>query len=158
MKHIKLFENFNNINLSIELENKVRTLKDDSDFTVDDFFNEYGIEGTEFGWSSILNGAEKYRDMSDEEFQSLYTDYKNGIGEESNDYELLWKKFINFLDEEGIDIYESYDDIYSKFMETINNEESIDSQSSDIAFYISKQCGIDDESYIKIINFINAII
>lgn len=69
MKYLKLFENFNecpiclespdncecdynkddfddedsNIDLSIELENKLRTLSDDSQLTVDDFLEEFGV-------------------------------------------------------------------------------------------------------------------
>jgi len=69
-------------NLSIELENKLRTLSDDSKLTVDDFLEEFGVNPenmTGFGWASILNGAQKYKEMSDEEFFKLYDEYKNSL-------------------------------------------------------------------------------
>lgn len=112
MKHLKLFENFENEfmdddfmdddflstddldsegydeeydeelekDLSIELEYKLRTLEDDSEFTVDDFLIEFDInpeDMTGFAWAAILNGAKKYEEMSDDEFMSLYDDYKS---------------------------------------------------------------------------------
>jgi hypothetical protein len=77
-------EEESNIDLSIELENKLRSLNDDSKLTVDDFLEEFGVDTnimTVFGWSAILRNAEKYKDMSDEEFQKEYDEYKNSINE-----------------------------------------------------------------------------
>jgi hypothetical protein len=102
MKNLKLFENFDDElnqdnleytddysddydeqlekDLSIELEYKLRTLPDDSGLTIDDFLIEFGInpeDMTGFAWAAILNGAEKYKEMSDDEFMSLYDEYKS---------------------------------------------------------------------------------
>lgn len=69
------------IDLSIEWEYKMRNLEDDSEYTVDDFFDEFGIDyeyRTDFGWSAILSNAEKYKGMSDEEFEKIYLEYKKG--------------------------------------------------------------------------------
>jgi hypothetical protein len=111
MKYLKLFENFENEpiegefietndlesddydeqlekDLSIELEYKLRTLEDESEFTIDDFLMEFGInpeEMTGFAWAAILNGTEEYKEMSDEEFMSLYDDYKLESTLEPND-------------------------------------------------------------------------
>jgi hypothetical protein len=73
-------EEDSNIDLSIELENKLRILGDDSEMTVDDFLEEFGVnlnDMTGFAWGAILNGAEKYKGMSDEEFSKVYDEYKN---------------------------------------------------------------------------------
>ena len=73
-----------NIDLSIELENKLRTLPDDSKITVDDFVAEFGInpeDMTDFAWASILNNAQKYKEISDEKFFKLYDEYKNSLNE-----------------------------------------------------------------------------
>jgi len=73
-------EEDSNIDLSIELENKLRILGDDSEMTVDDFLEEFGVDlnnMTGFAWAAILNGAEKYKGMSDEEFSKVYDEYKN---------------------------------------------------------------------------------
>ncbi len=67
-----------NINLSIELENKLRTLSDDSKLTIDDFLEEFGVSPehmTDFAWASILKNAEQYKKMSDEEFRQTYDEY-----------------------------------------------------------------------------------
>jgi hypothetical protein len=67
-----------NINLSIELENKLRTLSDDSKLTIDDFLEEFGVSPehmTDFAWASILKNAEQYKEMSDEEFRQTYDEY-----------------------------------------------------------------------------------
>lgn len=67
-----------NIDLSIELENKLRTLPDDSELTIDDFLEELGVKPehmTGFAWSSILKNAEKYKEMSDTEFRQTYDEY-----------------------------------------------------------------------------------
>ena len=66
------------IDLSIELENKLRTLPDDSELTIDNFLEEFGIEPehmTGFAWASILKNAEKYKEMSDTEFRQTYDEY-----------------------------------------------------------------------------------
>ena len=102
MKYLKVFENFedepiedefienDDLNsddydeqlekdLSIELEYKLRTLEDESEFTIDDFLMEFGInpeDMTGFAWAAILNGAEEYKEMPDDEFMSLYDEYK----------------------------------------------------------------------------------
>jgi hypothetical protein len=67
-----------NINLSIELENKLRTLSDDSKLTIEDFLEEFGVSPehmTGFAWASILKNAEQYKEMSDEEFRQTYDEY-----------------------------------------------------------------------------------
>lgn len=67
-----------NIDLSIELENKLRTLSDDSKLTVDDFLEEFGVSPehmTGFAWASILKNAEQYKEMSDDEFKKAYDQY-----------------------------------------------------------------------------------
>jgi hypothetical protein len=73
-------EEDSNVDLSIELENKLRILGDDSEMTVDDFLEEFEVDlnnMTGFAWAAILNGAEKYKGMSDEEFSKVYDEYKN---------------------------------------------------------------------------------
>ena len=100
MKYIKkfhLFEDVNhlqksNIDLAIELQNKLRTLSDDSKMTVDDFVSEFGVDPkhmTDFAWASILKNSQKYNNMSDEEFSKLYKEYKdNNIGDDESDESL----------------------------------------------------------------------
>ena len=81
------FEDDSNIDLSIEFENKLRSLDDDSELTVDDFLEEFGVnpdDMTGFAWASILKNAEKYKDMSDEEFKKEYDQYKNSITENNS--------------------------------------------------------------------------
>ena len=81
------FEEESNIDLSIELENKLRSLNDDSELTVDDFLEEFRVNlnnMTGFAWASILKNAEKYKDMSDEEFKKEYDQYKNSITENNS--------------------------------------------------------------------------
>jgi hypothetical protein len=81
------FEDDSNIDLSIEFENKLRSLDDDSELTVDDFLEEFGVnpdDMTGFAWVSILKNAEKYKDMSDEEFKKEYDQYKNSITENNS--------------------------------------------------------------------------
>jgi hypothetical protein len=81
------FEEDSNIDLSIEFENKLRSLDDDSELTVDDFLEEFGVnpdDMTGFAWASILKNAEKYKDMSDEEFRKEYDQYKNSITENNS--------------------------------------------------------------------------
>lgn len=83
------FEEESNIDLSIELENKLRSLNDDSELTVDDFLEEFGVNlnnMTDFAWASILKNSEKYKDMSDEEFKKEYDQYKNSINENTMRY------------------------------------------------------------------------
>lgn len=105
MKYIKLFENFENEvdepiddflenddiidddydekleeDLSIELEYKLRTVEDESEITIDNFLMEFGInpdEMTGFAWAAILNGTQKYKEMSEDEFMKFYSDYKS---------------------------------------------------------------------------------
>lgn len=81
------FEEESNIDLSIELENKLRSLNDDSELTVDDFLEEFGVNlnnMTDFAWASILKNSEKYKDMSDEEFRKEYDQYKGSITENNS--------------------------------------------------------------------------
>jgi hypothetical protein len=81
------FEDDSNIDLSIEFENKLRSLDDDSELTVDDFLEEFGVnpdDMTGFARASILKNAEKYKDMSDEEFKKEYDQYKNSITENNS--------------------------------------------------------------------------
>lgn len=95
MKHLILFENFNhtdeelniedsNIDLSIELENKLRFLSDDSQLTIDNFLEEFGVNPesmTDFALASIFKNAEQYKELSDEEFNKLYDKYKSSLNE-----------------------------------------------------------------------------
>jgi len=63
--------------LAVEFENKVRETGDESKLTIDPFLLEYGIEPeyvTGFGWASIMNKREKYKDMPDEEFKEIYVE------------------------------------------------------------------------------------
>jgi hypothetical protein len=72
------------IDLSIELEHKLRNLPDDSNLTVDDFVQEFGIDPkdmTDFVWAAILKNRQPYEQMSDEEFNKLYDEYKNSTNE-----------------------------------------------------------------------------
>lgn len=72
------------INLSIELEHKLRNLSDASDLTVDDFLEEFGVDPkdmTGFAWAAILKNRQPYEQMSDEEFNKLYDEYKNSTNE-----------------------------------------------------------------------------
>jgi hypothetical protein len=101
MKYLKLFENFKHedvvagdeynefdedskIDLTIELEYKLRNMPHDSKLTVNDFIQEFGIDPkdmTNFGWAAILKNRKIYKDMSDEEFNKLYNEYKNSMNE-----------------------------------------------------------------------------
>lgn len=80
MKYLKLFEKFQgkNIDLSIELEKKYR---EGDSFDEDDFLKELGVADDEMFsmtfWTALELGRDKYRDMSDEEFQKEYDKYKN---------------------------------------------------------------------------------
>ena len=70
------------VDLSIELEHKLRTEPDDSTLTVNDFLSQFGIEEVEmtgFAWAAILKNAQKYKDMPDSEFFKKYNDYKSKI-------------------------------------------------------------------------------
>ena len=79
MKYLKLFENFNDttsIDLCIELENKYRQ---GNDFDEDKFLSDLGVSDDEMQsitfWTSLELGRDKYRNMSDEEFNKAYDDY-----------------------------------------------------------------------------------
>lgn len=82
MKYLKLFEKFQgkNIDLSIELEKKYR---EGDNFDEDDFLKELGVADDEMFsitfWTSLELGRDKYRDMSDEEFQKEYDKYKKNL-------------------------------------------------------------------------------
>lgn len=103
-------EEESNIDLSIELENKLRSLNDDSELTIDDFLEEFGVDlnnMTGFAWASILKNAEKYKDMSDEEFKKEYDQYKNSITENNSmrylknfkeSYQGRWSESLNSQD------------------------------------------------------------
>jgi hypothetical protein len=104
------FEEDSNIDLSIEFENKLRSLDDDSELMVDDFLEEFGVnpdDMTGFAWASILKNAEKYKDMSDEEFKKEYDQYKNSITENNSmiylknfkeSYQGRWSESLNSQD------------------------------------------------------------
>lgn len=84
-KHSMLKES---IDLSIELEYKLRNLTEDSKLTVNDFVSEFGVNPkhmTDFAWASILKNAQKYKNMSDEEFEKVYNEYKSNITEDDED-------------------------------------------------------------------------
>lgn len=148
MKHLKLFENFDNeleqdefINsnleddydekleqdLSVELEYKLRTLPDESNLTIDDFLMEFGInpeDMTGFAWAAILNGTEKFKEMSDEEFMGFYDDYKTSLLTDED--EMRYDDTINYdTDDES-----RYDD--RLFNDDINEatQGSVDNKSS----------------------------
>lgn len=69
------------INLSLELEYLMRTKSDEEmgDLDVDGFFEMFGVTTgkSNYAWASVLNGRQKYEDMSDEEFFEIYKNYKN---------------------------------------------------------------------------------
>lgn len=91
------------IDLSIELEHKLRNLTEDSKLTVDDFVSEFGVNPkhmTDFAWASILKNAQKYKNMSDEEFEKVYNEYKSNITEDDED------------DVVEDDTFEEYDDYF----------------------------------------------
>lgn len=80
-KYLRGFKKFNesvekkNHDLPLELEYKLRTIDDNSELTVDNFLEEFGIDGaiSGFGWASILKQKEeRFSEMSDEEFFNLY--------------------------------------------------------------------------------------
>lgn len=64
--------------LGMELAYKLKTLPDDSTFTVDDFCDEFGIREhmTGFGWAAILKNASPFLDMDNDEFFKIYSEYK----------------------------------------------------------------------------------
>lgn len=65
--------------LSIEFENKIRN---DNGGTIDDFFDEFNIDiknRSDFIFASISKGAEKYKNMTDEDFNAVYTAYKKSL-------------------------------------------------------------------------------
>ena len=67
----------------MELEYKLRTIKDSSKMPIDDFFEECGISSehmTGFAFGSILKQKkERFDNMSDYEFFKLYKKYKANI-------------------------------------------------------------------------------
>lgn len=67
-----------NVDLSIELEHKLRTEPDNSTFSVNEFLSQFGIKKGGFTWT-ILKNARKYEDMSDSKFFKKYNDYKSKI-------------------------------------------------------------------------------
>lgn len=63
--------------LSLELEYKLRTLPDDSEYDFDQFFEEFGVKNpSDFAVAAILKGKEEYKNMSDDEFFDLYKNSK----------------------------------------------------------------------------------
>lgn len=76
------------IDLSIELEHKLRNLPDDSEFSVDDFVSEFGIDPkymTDFAFASILKNSQRYKSMSDEDFEKTYVEYKSNTSDSIDD-------------------------------------------------------------------------
>jgi hypothetical protein len=64
--------------LSLELEYKLRTLDDDSEYDFDQFFDEFGVKNpSDFAVAAILKGREEYKNMSDDEFFELYKNSKD---------------------------------------------------------------------------------
>lgn len=96
LQHQMLKENHlqkQGIDLSIELEHKLRNLPDDSEFSVDDFVSEFGIDPenmTDFAFASILKNSQRYKSMSDEDFEKTYVEYKSNTSDSIDDikYEL----------------------------------------------------------------------
>lgn len=67
-----------NDNLALELEYKLRTLDDDSEYDFDQFFDEFGVKNpSDFAVAAILKGREEYKNMSDDEFFELYKNSKD---------------------------------------------------------------------------------
>lgn len=63
--------------LSLELEYKLRTSPDDSEYDFDQFFEEFGVKNpSDFAVAAILKGKEEYKNMSDDEFFDLYKNSK----------------------------------------------------------------------------------
>jgi len=125
---------FNNkkFDLSIELENKLRKMSDDDGMTVNDFVGEFGIKEedmTDFAWASILNGAQQYKEMTDEEFFKLYDKYKS--------------TFESFLDDMD---YQNYlylvEDIIILEEATAGSVDNPNSKSSKMIKKKSEQSGI----------------
>lgn len=122
-------EEESNIDLSIELENKLRSLNDDSKLTVDDFLEEFGVDTnimTGFGWSAILRNAEKYKDMSDEEFQKEYDEYKNSIneGKESGVTTSLKRAYkVKKKEKEIMKYLKKYESYQGKWSESLKSDD-----------------------------------
>lgn len=82
MKYIKKFnesfedDDLQDDDLALELEYKIRTLEDGSEYTLDDFFDEFGVDAdfrSDFAFAAILKQkAERFDEMSDEEFFEFY--------------------------------------------------------------------------------------
>jgi len=89
------------IDLSIELEHKLRNLTEDSELTVNDFVSEFGVNPkhmTDFAWASILKNAQKYKNMSDEEFEKVYNEYKSNITEDDAVKDDTFEKYDDYFD------------------------------------------------------------
>ena len=71
------YKNNSNVDLSIELENILRSSSDLKGMTVDSFLAEFGVTSgmTNFAWASILKNKQKYEEMTDTEFQTVYDNY-----------------------------------------------------------------------------------
>jgi hypothetical protein len=69
-------EDIDNINLPLELEYILRHLPENSDFTVDDFFNKFNIKGNDFAFGAMLNQKKEYEKLSDDELEKVYQSYK----------------------------------------------------------------------------------
>jgi len=68
--------------LSVELVYRLRNIdeNDEKGLTVDDFLIEVGVDPndmTGFAWAAILNNAQKYDNMDDDEFNQFYKKYKS---------------------------------------------------------------------------------
>ena len=97
-KHSMLKES---IDLSIELEHKLRNLTEDSKLTVNDFVSEFGVNPkhmTDFAWASILKNAQKYKNMSDEEFEKVYNEYKSNITEDDAVEDDTFEEYDDYFD------------------------------------------------------------
>lgn len=82
MKYLKLFEQLKfSYDLPLELEYKIRTIDDDSELTIDDFFDEFEIDKKDrnnFMLGAIFKQkSERFDNMNDEEFFKLYREYEN---------------------------------------------------------------------------------
>jgi len=93
MKILKLYENFINngtdsyngdVDLSIEFENRLRSMSDEDSkkMDIDSFLNDYSKSNgklTGYSWNEILKNKKRYEDLSDEEFEDVYNQYKINI-------------------------------------------------------------------------------
>lgn len=59
-------------------------------------------------------------------------------------YETHWVKFKTFIEENGVDVSNKESDLYSKFMEIVNDDNLSSEEKSDkVCFWLSENIGLD---------------